>query len=420
MKVFKFGGASIKSADAVKNLVKILKLQHDQLVVVISAMGKTTNALEEVTANYYFRNSALTYSLDKVKDYHYAIINELFPDKSDNIYEDIESIFLKLEEKLNEDPSMHYNFEYDQIVCFGEILSTRIVSHYLRSVNMNAKWMDIRKYLKTDDSYREAKLDYKLSEKYVRESFLFDDTDIYITQGFIGSTINNLSTTLGREGSDYTAAVMAFFLDLKEVTIWKDVPGVLNADPKYFKNTVKLDKISYVDAIELAYYGTGVIHPKTVQPLQRKNILLHVRSFTDPMSKGTIIGDDTYEKLIPSFIFKLNQVLIQIFPFDLSFIAEDSLERIFGAFARTGLKINLMQNSAVSFKVVVNEDEIRLNQVINDLNKDFHVEVLKGLELVTIRYYDSATVKRVMKHKELIMEQRNKKTIQMVVRESGT
>jgi aspartate kinase len=419
MKVFKFGGAVIKNAEAVRNLEKILRTFTDKLVVVISAMGKTTNALEKVADDYYYHKGSLPGSLDFVKDFHYAIIQDLFPDKSHNIYGDIGHIFSKLQEKLDEEPSMHYNFEYDQIVPYGEILSTKIVYHYLYSEGLKARWMDIRKYLKTDNNYREAKLNYGLSEDYVRKAFHFNDADIYITQGFIGSTISNLSTTLGREGSDFTAAVMAFFLDLKEVTIWKDVPGVLNADPKYFKDTVKLEKISYVDAIELAYYGTGVIHPKTVQPLQRKKILLHIRSFLDPGLPGTVIGDDSYDKLIPSFIFKMNQVLIEIFPRDLSFIAEDSLEAIFGSFARYSLKINLMQNSAVSFKVVVNDDSTRLDHVIAELNKDFDVEAIRGLELITIRYYDDATIDRVMKNKDLVLEQRNKQTIQMVVRDLG-
>lgn len=420
MKVFKFGGASINSAEAVRNLEKIVKTYDEKLVVVISAMGKTTNALERVTEDYYHRRASLEGSLNFVKDYHDAIINDLFPDKSHDAHEDIDHIFKKLQEKLDEEPSMHYNFEYDQIVCHGEILSTKIVYHYLHSAGMNVKWMDIRKYLKTDNNFREAKLNYGLSEEYVREAFHFNDTDIYITQGFIGSTMNNLSTTLGREGSDFTAAVMAYFLNLKEVTIWKDVPGVLNADPKYFEDTVKLEKISYIDAIELAYYGTSVIHPKTIQPLQRKNILLHIKSFIDPQQPGTVIGDDSYDKLIPSFIFKMNQVLFEIFPRDLSFIAEDSLETIFGSFARYNLKINLMQNSAVSFKVLVNDDTTRLNPVIADLQKDFNVEVLKGLELITIRYYDDATIERVMKNKAMVMEQRNQQTIQMVVKDLVT
>ncbi len=420
MKVFKFGGASINNAEAVRNLEKIVKTYSDKLVVVISAMGKTTNALEKVTEDYYHRRAILNGSLNFVKDYHDTIINDLFPDRSHLAHKDIDHVFRKLQEKLDEEPSMDYNFEYDQIVCHGEILSTKIVYHYLHSAGMNVKWMDIRKYLKTDNNYREAKLNYGLSEEYVREAFHFNDADIYITQGFIGSTINNLSTTLGREGSDFTASVMAFFLNLKEVTIWKDVPGVLNADPKYFEDTVKLEKISYIDAIELAYYGTSVIHPKTVQPLQRKNILLHIKSFIDPQLPGTVIGDDSYDKLIPSFIFKMNQVLIEIFPRDLSFIAEDSLETIFGSFARYSLKINLMQNSAVSFKVVVNEDTTRLKPVITDLQKVFNVEVLKGLELITIRYYDDATIERVMKNKEMVLEQRNQQTIQLVVKDLGT
>lgn len=419
MKVFKFGGASIKSAEALRKLGKILRMFNDPILVVVSAMGKTTNALERVTEDYFYLKSDLQQSLKLVKDYHYEIIEELFPDKSNAVYEDIGHTFSKLEEKLTEEPSLHYNYEYDQIVCYGEIISTKIVAHYLQSDKMDVKWMDIRKYLKTDNNYREAKVNYEMSEQFVKEAFNFNDTKIYITQGFIGSTVNNLSTTLGREGSDFTAAVLAYFLDLKEVTIWKDVPGVLNADPKYFKNTVKLDKISYIDAIELAYYGTSVIHPKTIQPLQRKKIILHVRSFIEPTLQGTIIGDDSYDKLVPSFIFKLNQVLIEIFPRDLSFIAEDTLERIFGSFVKFSLKINLMQNSAVSFKVVVNNDASRLCPVKEDLAKDFNVKIFEGLELITIRYYDKATINRVTKNKELIMEQRNKQTIQMVVKDRG-
>ncbi|MFO7657425.1 MAG: aspartate kinase [Bacteroidales bacterium] len=419
MKVFKFGGASIKSAEAVKWLRQIVGMYNEPLVIVISAMGKMTNALEKVTEDYYNRSPQLGQSLQIVKDYHYAIIDGLFAGKREEVFADIAHTFGKLIEKLDEEPSLHYNFEYDQIVCYGELLSTKIVAHYLQSENMDVKWMDIRKYLKTDNNYREAKVNYEMSGKFVSEAFHFKDSKIYITQGFLGSTLNNLSTTLGREGSDFSAAVLAYFLDLKEVTIWKDVAGVLNADPKYFDNTLKLDKISYIDAIELAYYGTSVIHPKTVQPLQRKKIRLHVRSFSEPHLQGTIIGDDTYDVLIPSFIFKLGQVLIEIFPRDLSFIAEDNLEKIFGSFARHSLRMNLMQNSAVSFKVLVNNDTFRINPVKAELEKEFDVKTTEGLELITIRYYDNTTINRVMKNKELIMEQRNKTTIQMVVKELG-
>lgn len=417
MKVFKFGGASIKNAEAVKNLEKVLRLYNDKLLIVISAMGKTTNALEKVTEDYFNKKDSLADSLKIVKDYHYDILHDLFSDDQEEVYEDLGKLFEKLEEKLSDEPSLFYNYEYDQIVCYGELLSTIIVAHYLQKIGFAAKWADIRKYLKTDNTYREAKVNYELSEKLINEHFTFGDTKIYITQGFIGSTINNLSTTLGREGSDFTAAVLAYFLNIKDVTIWKDVPGVLNADPKYFDNTVKLEKISYIDAIELAYYGTSVIHPKTVQPLQRKNIKLNVRSFIDPEATGTIIGDDSYEKLVPSFIFKLDQVLIEIFPRDLSFIAEDNLHRIFGAFAKNSLRINLMQNSAVSFKVVANNDITRLNPVINELKQEFEINYQNGLELITIRYYDNATIERVMKNKDLVLEQRNKTTIQIVVKD---
>ncbi len=420
MNVFKFGGASIKDADAVRNLAKIIKDFKDRLIIVVSAMGKTTNAMERVTEYYFTNNPEIQSALENVESYHYNILNSLFPDKKAAVFREIDNIFGKLREKLGQEHSLQYNFEYDQIVPLGEILSTKIVDAWLKSEGIDSIWMDIRKYLKTDNNFREANIDWELSGKLIKNAFNFKDNQVYVTQGFIASTTSNLSTTLGREGSDYTAAALAYMLDIQNITIWKDVSGVRNADPKYFKNTVKLDKISFSDAIELAYYGTSVIHPKTIQPLQRKNIKLYIKSFYNPEEPGTIVGDDTYEKLIPSFIFKLNQVLIQIYPRDFSFISENNLERIFGCFARYGLKINLMQNTAINFKVCVNEDQTRINPVIQDLKQDYDVSYESDLELITIRYYDDKTINRTMVNKELILEQRSKETIQMVVRSLKT
>ncbi len=281
------------------------------------------------------------------------------------------------------------------------------------------EWTDARQFLKTDGTFREARVDWDMTSRRISERFNFRHTGLYITQGFIGSTVNNLTTTLGREGSDYTAAILAYILSAESVTVWKDVPGVLNADPKWFDETVRLEKISYVDAIELAYYGASVIHPKTIQPLKNKGIRLYVKSFLHPGDPGTVIGENDYVKLIPSFIFKIDQVLIHIHPMDFSFVAEDNLEKIFRCFALYGLKINLMQNSAVSFDVCVSNDKSRIPGVIAELEKEFRVSFSAGLELITIRYFDDATIARVLVNKDLLLSQRTKTTIQMVVRDLG-
>jgi aspartate kinase len=418
MKVFKFGGASVKDPDSLKNMVKVLKNYHEPLVVVVSAMGKTTNALETVLQDFFNQNGNLEESFNKVKDFHVQILKDLFKQEAP-IFGDIEELFLKLSHKLLEEPSMTYNYEYDQIVPYGELISTAIVAAYLNQEGIMCKLSDIRKSLKTDNNYREAHVDFNLSEKLVQKSFNFSDTEIYVTQGFIGSTQDNLSTTLGREGSDYTAALIAYFLNARSVTVWKDVPGVLNADPKWFDNTVKIEELTYTDAIELAYYGASVIHPKTIQPLKQKDIPLFVKSFLEPHKPGTMIGNVEYSKLIPCFIFKMDQVLIDIYPDDLSFIAEDNLQYIFATFAAFGLKINFMQNTAVRFRVCVNNDVVRIANVKRDLQERYQVTILSGLELITIRYYDKATIARVMINKEFILEQKGKATIQLLVKDLG-
>ena len=421
MFVFKFGGASVKSAGAVKNIVEILQRYKDEkIVVVVSAMGKTTNAIERIIDLYATgKSEELKQEYEKLKAYHLEVVSGLFKDKDHKVYTDVEELFSIMADRLAKEPTLNYDFDYDQLICYGELLSTTIISHFLNSSDLHTRWMDIRRSLKTSNTWREARVDWELSNQLVNEHFVFNGERILITQGFLGSTINNQTTSLGREGSDYTAAILAYMLKAESVTIWKDVPGVLNADPKYFDDTVLLDKLSYLDAIELAYFGTSVIHPKTIKPLQNKNINLHVKSFVDPDAPGTLVGNLSYNKLTPSFIFKMDQVLIRTSPLDFSFINENNLEEIFGIFSKHGLKINLMQNSAISFKMIVNNDKRKLRPVIDELEDKFKVAYQTGLELVTIRYFDQSTIDRVMINKELILEQRGLQNIELLIRDLG-
>ncbi len=417
MLVFKFGGASVKSPEAVKNLTEIVSSYSENLVVVVSAMGKMTNALEEVVFRYFHQKEGLEEAIKLVEDFHLGIMEGLFPSKSHDVYKKTGHLFSMLASRVSDPPSLNYDYDYDQIVSYGEVLSTTIVAEYLKEAGLRARWIDVRRSLKSDNTYREAKIDWELSEELVKKDFFFGGDQILLTQGFLASTINNLTTTLGREGSDYTAAILAYILDAERVIIWKDVPGVLNADPKWFDETILLRQLSYRDAIELAYYGASVIHPKTIQPLKQKNIKLQVKSFVHPSEEGTLVGDEVYDKLIPSFIFKMDQVLISISPKDFSFIAEENLELILGFFARHGFRINLMQNSAVSFMVCVNNDKTRIPRVVKDLEDHFLVRWENSLELITIRYFDESTISRVLLNKDKVLEQRSKETVQMVVRD---
>lgn len=419
MLVFKFGGASVKNAEAVKNIVKILKLYKEKLVVVISAMAKTTNALEGLMSKYFNAEEGTAEALKQISDFHYEIVEELFPQKDHKIYKELSKLLEGLQNRISQPPSLNYDYDYDQIVSYGELLSTTIVAAYLQDEGIRARWMDVRLSLKSDDTFREGRINWELSTDMVQKNFVFSDDDILITQGFLASTVNNQTTTLGREGSDYTAAILAYILEAEKVVIWKDVPGVLNADPKWFDETELLSHLSYRDAIELAYYGASVIHPKTIQPLKQKGINLQVKSFLNPEKEGTLVADKDYDKLIPSFIFKMDQVLIFISPRDFSFIAEDNLALILEKFAKNGFRINLMQNSAVSFMVCVNNDQSRLPRVVRELEEYFQISWENSLELITIRYYDEETIARVLVNKEKILEQRSKETIQIVVKDLG-
>jgi aspartate kinase len=417
MKVFKFGGASVKDAAAVRNVAAILsQYQHEALVVVISAMGKTTNALERLTDAFYFKKEDTATILEEIRAYHLQILKELFPDNTHSIYDDIHNCFVELEWALEDEATHDYDCEYDQIVSMGEILSTKIVAAYLNTSGISCTWTDARDIIKTDNTYREGKINWELTEESAQRLQQRNNT-ILLTQGFIGVTSENFTTTLGREGSDYTAAILAWCLNAESVTIWKDVPGVLNADPKWFDATVLVPELTYQDAIELTYYGATVIHPKTIKPLQNKNIPLFVRSFVDPQQPGTKIHATPQALPIPCFIFKVNQVLLSISPRDFSFIVEENLGNIFALFSKHRVKINTMQNSAISFSVCMDNDDRKLPQLIEELKRSYRVLYNDRLELVTIRYYDQATIDRVCIGKQILLETRSRYTVQMVMKD---
>lgn len=422
MQVFKFGGASVKDADSVKNVASILKKHADRsTIVVISAMGKTTNKLEQLVNAYFYKDGDIEPILSELKTYHLSILNQLIPNKANTIYNDIENVFVELLWALEEEPSSTYNYHYDQLVSQGEVLATKIVSAYLNEVEIKNKWIDARGFIQTDNSYREGKVDYELSQQLVTTELLsiFNSYNIIITQGFIGGTSENFTTTLGREGSDYTAALLAYFTDAKQVIIWKDVPGVLNADPKYFKNAKKIDELNYHDAIELTYYGASVIHPKTIKPLQNKNIPLFVKSFINPQEAGTIIKDSDKRSSATSYIFKVNQILLSIQPKDFSFIAEDNLSNIFTLFSKYNVHVNMMQNSAISFSVCTDYDEHKIEPLLKDLQQQFKVLYNKDVELMTVRNYDQDIIANLTENKLVIIEQRSRNTLQMVMKEDS-
>lgn len=413
MKVFKFGGASVKDAAGVQNLAQIVKVQGENAIVVVSAMGKTTNALEDLVRAYVYQHTdTIRSQLAAIQDYHNNIMDALTGD-----FSLVHQTFAHLERYLMQPPNGSYDEIYDQIVSLGEVLSTQIVAAHLTQTGLPTRWLDACQLIRTDLNFREGRVDWEETNRCISQAVTEDG--IKLTQGFIGQTPDGRTTTLGREGSDYTAAIFAYCLNAESVTIWKDVPGVLNADPKWFDDTVLLDKLTYQDAIELAYYGATVIHPKTIKPLQNKGIPLYVRSFLTPDAPGTAIGNYERHLLAPSFIFKINQVLISLHPNDFSFIAEDNLSRIFGRFAQAGVKINLMQNTAISFSVAVDNNPDRVPALLTQLNQDFRVSYNDGLELITIRYYDQSTIDRVLVNKKLLLEQKSRYTVQLVVKDLG-
>ena len=413
MKVFKFGGASVKDAAGVRNLAEIITTQGQNAVVVVSAMGKTTNALEELVRAYVHQQVDEAHRhLNGILAYHTGIMADLTGD-----FTGAHQTLSHLENSLNQPPIGTFDEIYDRFVSLGEVLSTQIIAAYLQTSPVPVQWLDARQLIRTDMTFREGRVDWVETNVRIKEAVT--NNTVIITQGFIGQTADNRTTTLGREGSDYTAAIFAYCLNAESVTIWKDVPGVLNADPKWFDETVLLEKLTYQDAIELAYYGATVIHPKTIKPLQNKGIPLFVRSFLKPDAPGTVIGNYERHLQTASFIFKVNQVLISLHPNDFSFIAEDNLSRIFGRFAQAGVKINLMQNTAISFSVAVDNNPDRVPALLDLLKQDFRVSYNDGLELITIRYYDQGTIDRVLVNKKLLLEQKSRYTVQLIVKDLG-
>ncbi|WP_310379307.1 aspartate kinase [Flavobacterium sp.] len=418
MRVFKFGGASVKDAEGIKNVYNVLqKVGYEDIILVVSAMGKTTNALEVVIKNYFDKSAELNSSVQEVKKYHNQILLDLFEDDKNPVFAAVNDQFADLEYFLTHNKSPNYNFVYDQIVSYGELISTTILSHFMSFMGIKTQWLDVRNYIKTDSNYRDAEVDWETTQKNISKNI--KRKILNITQGFLGSDENNFTTTLGREGSDYTAAIFAYCLNAQSVTIWKDVPGVMNADPRYFENARLLNQISYREAIELAFYGATVIHPKTLQPLQKKEIPLFVKSFINPMLPGTSVAKGAdLEPYLPCFIVKRNQLLISLSSIDFSFIMEENISEIFALFHQFKLKVNLIQNSAISFSVCVEDKFENFNALNSILSKKFKVDFTQDVTLYTIRHFNEEASKTVEENKIVLLKQVSRETMQIVTKES--
>ncbi|MFM7467085.1 MAG: aspartate kinase [Crocinitomicaceae bacterium] len=421
VKVFKFGGASVKDPSAIQNVASILsRYPKDKLLVIVSAMGKTTNKLEEVVSAYQRRDEHTFMSLvHDIEDFHFQILQSLFTDRHFKIYGIIEDIFDQLKLRFKKPFSENLSFEYDQIVSLGEVLSTHVINAFLVERGFSSVWIDARALVRTDNNYQEGNVDWKKTEELISGSLepLFTKNKILVSQGFLGHTPEGMTTTLGREGSDYTAGIFAYCLKAESVTIWKDVPGMLNADPKLFQETVLLKQISFKEAIELSYYGASVIHPKTVKPLQNRNIPLYVKSFIKPEENGTVIQEKSdFDSLVPSYILKFEQVLYTITPKDFSFLVEENLSDIFKRLAEANAKINMMQNSALSFSILLDRKKVNPEEVLQLFSDSYHVKYNEGLELITIRHYDESTIQKVTANKEILVQQRTRQTARFVVK----
>ena len=417
MRIFKFGGASVKDANGIKNVFSVLeKVGHQDTLLVISAMGKTTNALEIVINNYFDKSPELHSSLQDVKKYHNQILLDLFDDEEHDVYFAVNSHFADLEYFLRSNKSPNYNFVYDQVICYGEIVSTTIVSHYFNHIGLKNNWIDVRNFIKTNNNYRDADVDWERTQQFISKGI--NKKALSITQGFLGSDDNNFTTTLGREGSDYTAAIFAYCLNAESVTIWKDVPGVMNADPRFFENAILLNQISYREAIELAFYGATVIHPKTLQPLQKKEIPLFVKSFINPLLPGTSVskGKDL-EPQTPCFIIKRDLLLISLSSIDFSFIMEENISEIFALFHQYKMKVSLIQNSAISFSVCIEDKFGKFNELKNILSKKFKVAYNENVSLYTIRHFTAAAAEIVEKDKTVLLKQISRETMQVITKE---
>lgn len=419
MQVFKFGGASVNSVEAIKNMAHIVADHIEEpLVVVVSAMGKTTNLLEKIIPGIPKSEEERRELIEQTKKYHFDIATQLLPN-DDPTLQRLNNLFDQLDKTSSQIPTT-YNFDYDRVVSFGEIISTTLISGYLNSIGINNKWIDVRQIIRTNENYREGIVDFETTRRQAQEiinsGFIIQNSKLIITQGFIAGTVAGTTTTLGREGSDYSASILSYCLDADSMTIWKDVPGFLNADPKFFANTVKINKIPFNEAIELAYYGASVIHPKTVKPIQNKGIRLNIKSFKDPTAEGSVIGPfKSIEPLTPLYIFKNDQVLISIQPKDFSFIAEENLQTIFAVLAELNVRVNIMQNSALSFSLCMNHNEILLKQIRERLESQFRLVYNTGLQLITIRYYNQQIIDEIVGGRNIILQQRSRTITQILV-----
>lgn len=415
MKIFKFGGASVRDAKGIRNVAMVLQITgYDNILIVISAMGKMTNAFEKITAAYYYKRQELPQLIDGVRAYHYDISTDLFKSKNHKIFTQIEALFTELTRFMIRNRSKDYNYVYDQIVPFAELISTKIVSHYLNDIGIRNSWIDVRELIKTNSDYRDAKVDWNITEQNIKKNILVKK--LYITQGFIAANNDGTTTTLGREGSDYSAGIFAYCLNAISLTIWKDVKGVLNADPRHFKKTKLLEQISYTEAIELAFYGASVLHPKTLQPLQKKEIPLYVKSFIEPkdngttVSRGVLISPET-----PCFILKQDQVLLSISSRDFSFIVERNISEIFKLLHQYKMKVNLIQNSAISFSVCMDDKYDNLDNLLVKLKVKFKIDFDKGVSLYTIRHFDEQSIKKIEYENKVLLKQLSKETVQIVI-----
>ncbi|MHA7055780.1 aspartate kinase [Aquimarina sp. M1] len=417
MKVFKFGGASVKDADGVKNVLRVLqKVGDSNIIIVVSAMGKTTNALETVVDHYLNDTKELSGSIDFIKKYHIQILEDLFQNKQHSIFEKINALISDLQTTLKINKSTRYDFVYDQIVCYGELIATTILSEYLNSEGYKNKWLDARDVIKTDDDYRDAVVNWAITQQNITKRV--NKKGLTITQGFIASDDNNFTTTLGREGSDYTAGIFAYCTNAYSVSIWKDVPGVLNGDPRVFNNVKLLSQISYEEAIELAFYGASVIHPKTLQPLQRKEIPLYVKSFVNPLDEGTSVKKgQRLVPYVPCYIVKKNQIMLSLSSLDFSFIVEDNVSEIFSLFHKYHLKVDLIQNSAISFSVCLDDKFNHFEQLLPYLKAKFKVVYEKNVSLFTIRHFNAESIESLEENKNILLKQSTKETYQMVAKQ---
>ena len=419
MRIFKFGGASVKDAEGIRNVHNVLQtVGFEDVLLVVSAMGKTTNALEIVIKNYFEKSPELQSSIQEVKKYHNQILLDLFEDEKNAVFTDVNSLFSGLDHFLNQNKSPNYNFVYDQVVSYGELISTTIISHYMSFMEIKTQWLDVRNFIKTDTTYRDANVDWDLTQKNISKNV--KKKILNVTQGFLGSDENNFTTTLGREGSDYTAAIFAYCLNAENVTIWKDVPGVMNADPRYFENASLLNQISYREAIELAFYGATVIHPKTLQPLQKKEIPLFVKSFINPTLSGTSVSKGAdLEPHLPCFIVKKNQLLLSLSSIDFSFIMEENISEIFALLHDYKMKVSLIQNSAISFSVCIDDKFGNFNELKTILSKKFQIAYNENVSLYTIRHFDEKAAQMVEQNKDVLLKQVSRETMQIITKENN-